>query len=149
MTSKILSFTYPPEGFSAEMEAAGCFCECEGKILLLKRHPNKGYGNTWGIPAGKLETDEDPLDAVKREVLEETGLLVHEPTKIATLYNRLPQLDFIFHLFHSPMTSLPEINLALDEHIENCWISIDDAYSLPLIPGAEEAIEILKSHLLP
>jgi 8-oxo-dGTP pyrophosphatase MutT (NUDIX family) len=45
----------------------------EGKVLLLKENhlPDKGK---WNIPAGKLDYGENPLEAVGREVLEETGL---------------------------------------------------------------------------
>lgn len=47
-------------------------------ILLLKRAAHEDvYPNIWEIPGGKVE-DSDPtiLDAVKREVVEETGIKV-------------------------------------------------------------------------
>jgi ADP-ribose pyrophosphatase len=42
------------------------------KILLVKqfRYP---FGYIWEIPAGKVEKNESPLKAAKRELLEETG----------------------------------------------------------------------------
>jgi 8-oxo-dGTP diphosphatase len=45
----------------------------DGKILLGKRRkdPFKGY---WDVPGGFLELGEHPLDGVKRELKEETGL---------------------------------------------------------------------------
>jgi ADP-ribose pyrophosphatase YjhB (NUDIX family) len=47
----------------------------EGKILLGKRgiEPFKG---DWNIPGGFLDYGEDPVEAAKREVFEETGLVV-------------------------------------------------------------------------
>lgn len=46
-------------------------CKFRGEIdLLLFRHPYAGIQ----IPAGTVEENETPEDAVKREVLEETGL---------------------------------------------------------------------------
>ena len=46
-----------------------------GKILLIRRGkaPRKGE---WSLPGGKVEFGETLLEAVKREVLEETGLTV-------------------------------------------------------------------------
>lgn len=31
-------------------------------------------GSSWGLPGGFLEADEDPEEAIKREIMEETGL---------------------------------------------------------------------------
>ena len=41
---------------------------------------------SWEIPEGGGRMDEDPLDAAKRELLEETGLVAKEWTKICTLH---------------------------------------------------------------
>ena len=53
---------------------ARSFCERD-RILLAQRgkEPLKGY---WSLPGGVLETGETLEDAVRREVLEETGLEV-------------------------------------------------------------------------
>jgi phosphatase NudJ len=50
--------------------------ERDGKYLLLQENhqPDKG---TWNLPAGKLEIGEEPLEAVIREVKEESGLAFH------------------------------------------------------------------------
>lgn len=50
-----------------------CFIKSENKLLLLNRvkSPNMGMWNGIG---GKLEKDETPLDGIKREILEETGI---------------------------------------------------------------------------
>jgi ADP-ribose pyrophosphatase YjhB (NUDIX family) len=47
----------------------------EGRLLLVRRarDPN---GGTWDVPGGFLNEDEHPLDALRRELLEETGLAV-------------------------------------------------------------------------
>jgi 8-oxo-dGTP diphosphatase len=42
-------------------------------VLLGRRLRAPGLG-LWGLPGGKLEPGEDALAAVRREVLEETGL---------------------------------------------------------------------------
>jgi ADP-ribose pyrophosphatase YjhB (NUDIX family) len=44
----------------------------KGEVLLIRR---KDTGR-WGMPAGSLELGDSVTDAVKREVLEETGLRV-------------------------------------------------------------------------
>lgn len=49
--------------------------EKDGKLLLLDRK-NPPYGLAG--PAGHVDIGEEPLEALKREVLEETGLKVHD-----------------------------------------------------------------------
>jgi 8-oxo-dGTP diphosphatase len=52
-----------------------------GRILLAK-HADTGR---WVAPGGSIEPNEKPVDAVIRETLEETGLVV-KPTKILGVY---------------------------------------------------------------
>lgn len=51
----------------------------DSKVLLGKRLSSAGSG-TWGVPGGHLEPGEHLVDAVKRELLEETGLVATELT---------------------------------------------------------------------
>ena len=48
----------------------------DNKFLLLERIPSDSMGEFIGIPSGTVETGEDLLTALAREVQEETGLLV-------------------------------------------------------------------------
>jgi len=41
---------------------------------------------SWEIPEGGGPLNEDPLDAAKRELMEETGLVAHNWTQIQTMY---------------------------------------------------------------
>lgn len=54
---------------------AAVIIEQDGRLLLLQRAHQPWVGS-WMIPAGYVEADEDPKDAAKREVREETGLEV-------------------------------------------------------------------------
>jgi 8-oxo-dGTP diphosphatase len=58
-----------------------------GPILLVERggHPLKGY---WSLPGGLVETGEKLEDAVRREILEETGLRI-EPVSRVEIFERI------------------------------------------------------------
>ena len=64
---------------------AAVIIEQDGKLLLLQRAHEPWIGS-WMIPAGYVEADEDPMDAAKREVLEETGLNVELGDLVKTYY---------------------------------------------------------------
>jgi ADP-ribose pyrophosphatase YjhB (NUDIX family) len=52
--------------------AAAAVVARDGKVLLVRRALTPGQGR-WTIPGGFVDFDEDPAEAVAREVLEETG----------------------------------------------------------------------------
>lgn len=60
----------------------------EDKVLLIQRAFNPGKGK-WACPAGFVEHDEDPADAVLRELEEETGF----QGKITALLEVFPRKD--------------------------------------------------------
>ena len=59
----------------------------DGKVLLIKRGKEPGYGK-WSIPGGVVKLGEPLKDAVRREVLEETGLKV-EPIEFVEVFERV------------------------------------------------------------
>jgi len=58
-----------------------------GRVLLIRRgsEPMKGH---WSLPGGLLELGEPLVEGVKREILEETGLIV-EPQAIVEVVDRI------------------------------------------------------------
>jgi 8-oxo-dGTP pyrophosphatase MutT (NUDIX family) len=55
--------------------------DSSGRLLLQE----KSSGEGWSLPAGAIEPGESPEQAVEREVLEETGLVV-APTEVLGVF---------------------------------------------------------------
>ena len=119
-------FSGPPEHFNPKIEVAACFISVNGQFLFLKQAPDDTEPNTWGIPGGKLQKNENAEQGVLREVKEETGLDL--PTQslkyLGKVYIRYPYMDYIYHMFEYNMEGYPE-EVVIDptEHTEYRWIS--------------------------
>lgn len=135
----------PPASFRPAMEAAGCFIESDGDLLYMKRAESRAWPNTWNAPGGKLESGEDPRTCVIREIYEEAGLFIDTPDLqyLGPTYIRLPDLDYVFHIFRKSFAKRPSITLNTDEHTEARWVA--PPILLPLIPGGLGALEFYLS----
>ena len=64
---------------NSEPTACALVVDADGRLLLVRR-AHDPHGGTWDLPGGFLEEAEHPLDALRRELREETGLDV-EPVE--------------------------------------------------------------------
>lgn len=48
----------------------------EGCVLMGERRPEKVYPLHWEFPGGKLEPNEMPMEALRRELFEELGIVI-------------------------------------------------------------------------
>ncbi|MFH0857068.1 MAG: NUDIX hydrolase [bacterium] len=132
-----------PKNFNPEFEAVGCFCEYDGKILLLLRQDHKPEPNTWGLPGGKLAAGEDIYQGMRRELKEETDLNGEEIKYISKAYSRFFKYDFIYHIFHLALAELPKIIIDESEHKDFIWVTPDEALKIDLIENLDKCIEIV------
>lgn len=137
-------YKHEPENFVAKFEVVSCYLEHEGEILILHRQDYKPEGNTWGLPAGKIDKDENELDAMVREISEETGLEV-EPGDLEyleKLFVVYPTYQFIFHMFKLSLEERPRIKISDSEHKEYRWATPADILKLDLIPDFDECLKV-------
>lgn len=57
----------------------------------------------WGFPGGKVEPNEDHYDALKRELLEETGFCVINDL---TYYGMMPDGEYCVHIYLGTSTDI-------------------------------------------
>ena len=94
----------PTLQFKPRTEIAALYIEYGPLILLLHRHQNKSQGNKWGIPGGKVATRETALQAVIREIHEETGydFSAQSIEPLPKVYVEYTEQDhFIYHMFRT------------------------------------------------
>lgn len=77
--------------------AVGILSNSLGQLLVAKRPDHWLGGGFWEFPGGKLEPYEDACAALKRELLEEIGILVHECTPLINLSYSYPERKVNLH----------------------------------------------------
>lgn len=69
--------------------AGGLLHDGHGRVLLLRHVPEKGWGEVWLTPGGKLEEGETVLEGFEREVMEEVGVRVTDAVLTRILQQNL------------------------------------------------------------
>lgn len=72
--------------------AAGVVFEGE-KVLLSRRPAGKHLAGAWEFPGGKVESGEDPRDALARELGEELGIEVTVGAIVDVTFHRYEDVD--------------------------------------------------------
>ncbi|MEW1551599.1 NUDIX hydrolase [Streptomyces tsukubensis] len=111
-----------PGGDGTPAVAAGVILQ-DGCLLLVRRRVPEG-ALTWQFPAGKVEQDESPGDAVVREVKEETGLVVAVMEELRERVH--PATGVRIHYFACAIRSGTAHRAAPDEVEEVAWIPLRD-----------------------
>ena len=82
------------------------------------------------MPAGKLEKGEEPLEAAKRELLEETGYRPLEMIHLGDSYPTVGYSSEVIHLYYCPKAIKEERHLDNDECIDLIYLSLEEVDKL-------------------
>ena len=72
---------------SGPQVAVGVICR-HGLLLAAQRPDEKPLGGYWELPGGKLEANESPEEALRRELAEELGIKVESCAPLETARTR-------------------------------------------------------------
>ena len=143
----------PVEPASGRAECAACgyvayanpapascaLCVDDAGRILLTRRAWEPYAGMWDLPGGFLQEAEHPLDGLRRELAEETGLDV-EPTEwfgaFMVPYGDGPGVRWVLNLVWRARVAGGE-EQAADDVAELRWFSRDEVPPLEQIAMAE------------
>lgn len=114
---------------------------------MLHRHEAKSQGNLWGIPAGKVNLGETPLDAAVREAGEETGYHFQKDTveSVGTVYIEYGEHEhFTYHMFRTKLEGNPgDVKIDFKEHKGFTWVTPEDALRMELIKDEDACLKLV------
>ena len=103
----------------AHTVGALCFVEHEGRVLVLRQRHRRG----WTLPGGLVNRGETAVQAVEREVFEETGLRIAVGQAFATVIE--PRVRRVDVLFRVAVAERPEIRVA-GEALTADWLTSEE-----------------------
>ncbi len=114
--------------------------ETEKKTLLVNQYRPGNRGNLYEVPAGLIDKGENPITAMYREILEETGYseenldLIYSFPKPLLISPGYTTENLYFYIVKLRSNSITPKNQSLDEgeDLFTEWVDIDKVETLPV-----------------
>jgi 8-oxo-dGTP diphosphatase len=149
LVSQVSAVIYqqPNPQFKSRVAIAAVYIEYNDKILLLHRQDNKSQGNKWGIPGGKVDKGETPLQAAIREIKEETGYDISKQgiENLGTVYIEYNEKDhFTYHMFRTQLQEDPgAVKINFNEHKGFTWVTPSDGLKMDLLQDEDPCFRLI------
>ena len=127
-----LLYKYISVNFVKVIPVVGAVIYKNGKILAAQRKNNSRLGGLWEFPGGKIEPNESPKDALKREINEEleAEIEIHEEI-CTTVY----EYDFATIKLTTFRCTIQTDTIKLNEHQDAKWLNTSDINSVTWAPA--------------
>lgn len=88
------------------------------KILFLRQYRGVIGKYIWELPAGKLDSEESPLECAKRELVEETGYIAEKMERVGYIYTTPGFCNEKIYIFKAICSKAGRTNKEKDEIIK-------------------------------
>lgn len=103
----------------------------DGKIFCCKRGPGRALANKWEFPGDKIEQNETKEEALIREIKEELKSDIEVIKYIGASNHEYIDLEKPFSItMYAYLCKLINGSLELTEHIDSCYVSVEEIKSM-------------------
>jgi 8-oxo-dGTP diphosphatase len=111
------------------------------KILLVKRSENSDWmPERWALVGGSIEQNESPLDAIKREIFEETGIKIDKINEKFCIDRNI--VDVKEYVFTAKFDGQDNDVVLNEEHSAYGFFNFNEIMMLDLVPNIISYIDI-------
>jgi ADP-ribose pyrophosphatase len=100
------------------------------RVLLVRQYRLPAEKYLWELPAGRLDPGEKPLQAAKRELVEETGYRARKWTRMASFFVSPGYVQERMTIYLATNLTEGEATPMDDERIETRWFSRKELASM-------------------
>lgn len=110
------------------------------RVLLLERNPADYLGGLFELPGGVVEPGETLHQALRREVAEETGLIVAALDRYLGGFDYRSQSGRLTRQFNFHLTAPETPAVVLSEHARFAWVGRAELAQYPVSPEIREVL---------
>ena len=131
----------PKRGATPHFDIAAGLLWRDGRLLIARRKADGLLGGLWEFPGGKRKKGESLEAAVRREVQEETGLVVERAEPFTQIDHAYSHFRITLHLFHCTVGAGEPQAVACEEPR---FVRIDELEDYPFPRANRRALDLLQ-----
>ena len=115
----------------------------KNKILIAQRSNQKEHPLKWEFPGGKIQENENPIEALKREIKEELSIDIKKSKFLLDYqydYQDIKKIHLYFYKIDEYVGKVRNI-----EHNQLLWIQRNDLEKLDFLDGDRMIIDHIKN----
>lgn len=117
----------------------------DGPKILVTQRGSGSMAGRWEFPGGKIEPGETKQQALKREIMEELGIIISADSFLLTIEYDYPEFHLVMHCYKCTILfGAPR----LLTHSAAKWVTPQELEEINWLPADIQVVDYLKKQLL-
>ncbi|NMB37065.1 MAG: (deoxy)nucleoside triphosphate pyrophosphohydrolase [Bacteroidales bacterium] len=117
----------------------------DGPKILVTQRGSGSMAGRWEFPGGKIEPGETKQQALKREIMEELGIIISADSFLLTIEYDYPEFHLVMHCYKCTILfGAPR----LLTHSAAKWVTPQEFEEINWLPADIQVVDYLKKQLL-